>query len=288
MRIPAIIRAQLLKEAINSGLKLLTWDIETSHMLVRSFYIGYKVSISHKQIKVPSKVISIQYKWAHESEAKYLEWDRIDCKYDDARNFDDSGMITEFVTNVLSKADVLLTQNGDKFDFMVLNERAKALNLPILDQKPSIDILKLSRKSFRAASHKLDYRSSQQGLGGKITMIDQDWVDIEENNIPATAKMIPYGLKDALDTEALMWKELSYYKDLPVSVEKAIYAALSKDNPPAQKKEMKPVKEPVKYCARCRLKHRPSRDLRVITSSPGADVTICNNCNSLDHIKTQG
>jgi hypothetical protein len=223
MRIPAALRIKFLKEAIKNGLKLLTYDIETSHMLVRTFYIGNKVSIFHKQIKKPSQVISIQYKWATDKKAKYLEWDSLGNN-----EFDDSSMIEEFAHNVLSKADIVITQNGDRFDFITLNERAKALKLDILDQKPSIDILKLSRKSFRAASHKLDFRSQQQGLGGKIRMEDDDWVDIEERGVPATKKMIPYGLKDVEDTEKVMWNELPYYKDLPVAVEKVILSFLEK------------------------------------------------------------
>lgn len=266
MRIPPQLRVRLLKEAIKNGLKLLTYDIETSHMLVRTFYIGQRVSLQHKQIKVPSKVITIQYKWAHEKKAKYLEWDRIDDKYDDARNFDDSAMIEEFSTNILSKADIILGQNSDRFDFITLNERAKALGLPLFNQKPSIDILKLSRKSFRAASHKLDYRSAQQGLGGKIPMCDDDWVDVEERNVPVTKKMAPYGLKDTVDTEKLCWKELPYYKDLPVAVEKVILSFVNDKKEPSKQ---------IVFCSSCRAKHRPSREIK---------DNKCLNCNSSKHL----
>ena len=221
MKIPPSLRTKFLKEAISNGLKLLTYDIETSHMLVRTFYIGSKVSIFHKQIKKPSQVISIQYKWATDKHAKYLVWDKVDTN-----EFDDSNMLKEFSTNILPNADIIVGQNNDRFDFTTLNERAKALKLEILDQKPSIDILKLSRKSFRAASHKLDFRSQQQGLGGKITMVDDDWVDIEERGVSPTKKMIPYGLKDVEDTEKVMWNELPYYKDLPSAVEKTILSFL--------------------------------------------------------------
>jgi DNA polymerase elongation subunit (family B) len=269
MRIPPSLRTQFLKTAIKNGLKLLTYDTETSHAIVRTFYIGNKVNIQHRQVKVPNKVITIQYKWAHESTARYLQWDKVDDKYDDARNFDDSSMIEEFATGVLAQADLVLTQNGDKFDFLVLNERAKALKLSILDQKPSLDILKLSRKSFRALSHKLDYRSEQQGLGGKIQMVDDDWVDVEERNVPVEKKMAPYGLKDTKDTEKLLWKELPYYKDLPVAVEKTVLKFLEKPED----------KEPVPYCEHCRKGHRPSREI-----DKSKDGYICKNCKSNQHI----
>lgn len=269
MRIPAHLRTSFIKEAIKNGMRVLTYDIETSHMIVRTFYIGPKVNIMHKQVKVPNKVITIQYKWAHEKQARYLVWDRVSDKFDDARNFDDANMIEEFATNILSKADIVITQNGDKFDYVVLNERAKALQLPIFNVLPSLDILKLSRKSFKAASHKLDYRSEQQGLGGKRVMIDQDWVDIEENGVPAEKEMVPYGLKDTIDTEKLFWRELPYYKDIPVAVEKVIYNYLKLDNKPKEKVVSY-------YCSNCRQKRHLATDIK---------NGKCNTCGLKKHVK---
>lgn len=267
MRIPPHLRKKFIKEAIKNGMKVLTYDIETSHMIVRTFYIGSKVFIGHDNVKVPSKVISIQYKWAHESKAKYLQWKKVNSKYDDGRAFDDSSIITQFAQNILSHADIVIGQNSDRFDYLVLNERAKGLKLPILDQKPSIDILKLSRKSVRAASHKLDYRSTQQGLGGKIKMCNEDWVDIEERGVPATKKMIPYGLKDTCDTEKVFWNELDYYKDLPVAVEKVILSFVSK-------------KGVTPFCAKCRSQHRSSREIDQNSSG-----YFCKPCKSNKHLE---
>jgi hypothetical protein len=250
MRIPANLRVKLLKEAIANGLQLLTYDIETSHMLVRTFYIGSKVFLRHDQIKEPSKVISIQYQFQDMKKAKYLKWDKnysAKSLNRSVADFDDTLMLEEFATNILPKADIILGQNSDRFDFITLNERMKVHHLSLLDPRPSIDILKLSRKSFRAASHKLDYRSHQQGLGGKIIMIDQDWVDIEENGVPVSKKMAPYGCKDVEDTTALFWAELPYYKDLPIAVEKVILSFLDK------KIEKKVNTNP--KCKKCKSSH---------------------------------
>lgn len=268
MRIPPQLRKKFIKEAIKNGMKVLTYDIETSHAILRSFRTYGKTYLHHKQVKVPSKVITIQYKWADQKKAKYLKWKKVTNKHDDTRNFDDSEMIEEFANNILSKADLTITQNGDKFDYRVLNERAKALQLIIMDQKPSIDILKLSRKSFAAASHKLDYRSEQQGLGGKILMVDDDWVDIEEKSVPVEKKMVPYGLKDIIDTEDLsLNKEIDYYKDLPVAVEKVILSFLSK-------------KGVTPFCAKCRSQHRSSREIDQNSSG-----YFCKPCKSNKHLE---
>lgn len=276
MHIPAGLRTDYLKQAIDNGLWMLTYDIETSHNLIRSFPTQGKTYLNHKQIKVPSKVISIQYKWAHEDITRYLVWDKIGNQ-GDVRDFDDSRMIEQFITEILPKSHVTVTQNGDKYDFITLNERAKALKLSIMDQKPSLDILKLSRKSFKAASHKLDYRSGQQGLGGKIQMVDQDWIDIEENGVPAEVKMIPYGCKDTEDTEDLMWDELPYYITIPVIVEKTILSYIPSNAPEkvtVQKQaKIKEVKFKL-FCKICAAKHQ-SR-FQVIDFGNGS--YRCNNC----------
>lgn len=287
MRIPNNLKAKFIKEAIKNGMKVLTLDAETSHMIVRTFYIGQKVSIQHTQVKVPTKVITIQYKWMHEKKPKYLEWDKVSNKYDDARNFDDSSMIEEFVTGVLAKADIIIGQNSDGFDIKVLNERAKELHLTPLDQKPSIDILKLSRKSVKAASHKLDYRSAQQGLGGKIKMIDQDWVDIEENNRSVKKKMVPYGLKDVTDTEQLFWDELPYYKDLPTSVEKVILTFLNLPDikgvlPQKKQATLATIEKRKLQCIKCIKKRYPSYDTKILKNK--VEVR-CNRCNYVWRLK---
>ncbi len=221
-RIPAELRVKYFKKAISLGLVLMPWDIETSHMLVRTFYIGSKVSLRHKQIVAPTKIISIQHMDAKNKTAKYLEWKQVNKNEAGSNKFCDKDMVEEFITKIFPKADIVLTQNGDAFDTKIVNERAKVHKLAPMPLIPSIDILKLSRTSVRTASHALDYRSKQQGLGGKIGMCDQDWTDIEENNVPVSKKMGPYGCKDAVDTLNVFFQELPYYKTLPVDVEKIV------------------------------------------------------------------
>ncbi len=272
MKIPSNLRIKFFKEAIDNGMVLLPYDIETSHMEVTTFYIGRKVSVYHNQIRSPSKVISIQYMYGKDKKAKYLEWDRV-RDVAGPNGFDDSNMLEEFATNILPKADILIGQNSDRFDFITLNERAKVHGLSILDIKPSIDILKLSRQSFRAASHKLDYRSQQQGLGGKIQMCDQDWLDIEYNGVPVSKKMAPYGCKDVEDTYKLFWKELPYYRSLPPAVEKVVLSFLG------GKKEVVAAVKP--KCASCRSKHRLATDIKKLTKT----TFKCNNCKTKFEVK---
>lgn len=217
MKIAPKDRVRLLQLAIKNGMQLGVVDIETSHMLVKTFAIGRKININHSQVIKPTQVISIQYLLNNDKKAKYLEWTTLENG-----EHDDSSMLEDFATNILPNMDVVVTQNGDSFDFKILNDRLMTQKLTNLVQKPSLDILKTSKASFRGVSHKLDYRSKIHGKGGKISMTEQDWFDVEDNILPVSAKMGPYGCKDVEDTRDVLFEELPYYKRLPLLVENVI------------------------------------------------------------------
>ncbi len=67
------------------------------------------------------------------------------------------------------------------------------------------------RRYFRLPSQSLDYISNQLGLGGKIKMEMQDWIDIVTKNAngeKSLKKMTKYCRKDVEDTRTL-WNRLS-------------------------------------------------------------------------------
>jgi len=268
-RIPADLRVKYFKAAMKAGMKLVTFDMETSHATVRTFYIGSKVSIPASSVIHPTQIITIQYA-VNNHKPMYLAWDRISNKFEGTGNFDDSSMVEDFTTGIYNNSDLILTQNGDGFDHKILVERAKVhKTTPPERSIPSIDILKLSRTSVRPMSHKLDYRSKQQGLGGKHSMRDSDWVDIEERGVSVTKKMVPYGLKDITDTYNLFFHELPYYKSIPKSIESVVLKFLTGGDY-VHPKRVKSVKCPV-----CRKGHRLSSDVTFLRGNS----YLCNNCN---------
>src|SRR6266702_1793314 len=88
-------REEWIKNAVRDGLGLLYYDIETSLMEVYTHYIGNKVFISPNQIKVPSRVISIQYMFEGDKKAKFIKWEKTN------KGFSDAKMLEEFVTKIL-------------------------------------------------------------------------------------------------------------------------------------------------------------------------------------------
>lgn len=267
-RIPAKLRIKYFKAAIKNGMKLVTFDMETSHATVRTFYIGSKVSIPASAVIHPTKIITVQYA-INNGKPKYLAWDKVSNKFEGSGNFDDASMVEEFTTSIYNEADLILTQNGDGFDHKILVERAKVhKTTPPTRTIPSIDILKLSRAAVRPMSHKLDYRSKQQGLGGKHAMRDSDWVDIEERGVSVMKKMVPYGLKDITDTYNLFWKELPYYKDIPKAIESVVLKFLTGGEYAHPGRVKKTV------CPKCRKKRRLATDITFLRGN----TYLCNNC----------
>lgn len=220
-------RVPLLKHLVKQGIiKLKFIDCETAPMEVYTHYIGNKVSIYHEQIKTEQQVITIQYMDELDKEPFYLQWDESKDK-DGNIVHDDRDMINTFTTEIVNEPDVVIVgQNHKDFDFRVLNFRIAAQELiPMHHDMIKVDTLKQAKSAMRFPSYKLDYRSKLYGLGGKIKMEFQDWVDIMKGDKKKLAKMIKYGCKDITDLRSLFWRELPYYDKLPAALEKLLAAA---------------------------------------------------------------
>jgi hypothetical protein len=209
------------KQAIKNGMKAVTLDFETSLMDVRTFYIGHKVQISCKQIKKEKKIITAQLKWYGKKPYAYVWYKYKGNITPTGPHFSDTQLL-QLTGQDLAKADIIIGQNLDRFDMKVMRERLVKLGLPPLDNKPTIDILKLSRQSFALASHQLDHRSKEYGFGGKKRMQFEDWDDIQDGKVSPYKKMVPYGLKDVIDTEAIFNKEFDHYLTIPAKIVKIV------------------------------------------------------------------
>ncbi len=254
------------KKAVENGMSVLHWDIETSISKFYSFFAG-KQYVSHDQVVLGSetKIMSIQYKFEGDKKVSSLVWD-FNKK---TLQGDDSKILEQFVTKILSKADFSVGQNLDSFDFKVLNDRLMLQGLTPIDYDLSIDILKLSRKSFRKLSHKLDYRSKLADLGGKHRMERQDWIDIVEGRKSVKEVMLPYGLKDVEDEQLLLYKEFDYYKRLPVKIERVIKEYLTIED----------LNRPV--CLKCQQQKQRCYDVKVFTQSKKHGIVYeCQRCKS--------
>lgn len=172
--------------------RVLIFDIETSPILVWTFYIGSKVSISHLNIKEGQKIdiICICYKWAGEKKIHTLDW---------GLNKQNSADMIEKFSKIIDQADVVISQNGDSFDLKHINTQRLLHNQDPILWPTSEDTLKMFRKYFKFLSNKQDYVASLLTGVGKDRMVLQDWIDVvQHKNSKAMKKMVRYCCSDVL------------------------------------------------------------------------------------------
>lgn len=261
---------KLFRQEIKSGrVTMLVFDLETSPSKFWGWGTGEQY-VSHSQLvtNTETKIITAQFKRCLiDKKAKYLTWDWM------SDHGEDTSLVEETV-RLLNEADIVIGQNSKAFDVKVLQERAKVLRLPPVNIDFMIDTLTASRASVKAMSHKLDYRSKQQGLGGKHKMEMQDWIDILEGRTSPEKKMIPYGLKDVEDTEIMFWRELPYYNLPKSTINKILKLILHSED--------KIDKDSIVFCSNCRSKHRPSREIKKTKSG-----LVCQNCDLSEYIEVR-
>ncbi len=193
---------------IKTTQKTLFYDIETKPLQAWLWSPG-KQYVGHKQlVKDHSRygIICVTYCWNDGKPAQCIDWG-----YEE-QNTDK--LVKEF-DEILKSADHVIGKNNKRFDDKMMNAARMFAGLPGMPDwvRYTDDLEQQMRRYFRLPSQSLDYISDQLGLGGKIKMEMQDWIDIVEKNAngeKSLAKMIKYGKKDVVDTRTL-WNKLSQH-----------------------------------------------------------------------------
>lgn len=253
-------RTPLLKQIIkDADATLVSLDTETSLIPALVWSTGEQY-ISEKNLQGETKLIMVQYLFDGDKKAKLVTWD---SKQNDKR------IIKDLAKNVFSKPNLIVVgQNQKAFDLKIINDRACKHNEDgiAFNTFIQVDILQLSRSSFRRASHSLDSRSKRYGFGGKWPMDFSDWVDIHNGSKTALAKMARYGLKDPVDTLKTFWRELPFYRQLPADLERLL-------------REKKKEQSNKVICQSCRRRGKKSTDIHVLKSKAGVVTQVlCNRC----------
>lgn len=189
--------------------KILFFDLETTPLKAWVWSTG-KQYIGHKQLVAEHSqygIICATYCWNDNKPAKAIDWG-----YEEQSTKD---VIKQF-DEIIKQADFCIGKNNNRFDNRMINAARMFAGLPGMPEwtKYTDDLEVQMRRYFRMPSQSLDYISSQLGLGGKIKMEMQDWIDIVEQNDngkKSLAKMIKYGKKDVADTRALWFKLAEHF-----------------------------------------------------------------------------
>jgi hypothetical protein len=216
--------------------KILIYDIETTPLKAWIWRCGEQV-VRHNQLDHgynEYRISTIAYKWLQDKKVHVLTAE------DKISRFDEE----------VKKADIIIGKNSDRFDVKHINTQRLLQGLPPMPQwlDSNDDLEKQMRRFFAFPSMSLDYISQIFGLGGKVKMEFQDWIDIENMKLlkklfienkdlsysqrknisfalfgsdhlsilkagdKALDKMVFYNKKDVKDTEKALLKVLPHIK----------------------------------------------------------------------------
>lgn len=188
---------------MKSTAKILLFDIETSPMEVYVWGLKYNNYISPDNIIKDFSILCWSAKWLFDADVigeKVSAQDAIDR---------DDGSILKKMWELLNDADIVITQNGKKFDIPKLNVRFLKEGFPPPMYYQSVDTKEVMTKHFGFSSNKLDYVNQFLGIDGKSEMVFDDWLNcLKGGEIAeeALTKMSDYNKRDVLIMEELYLK----------------------------------------------------------------------------------
>ena len=181
--------------------KVLFLDIETKPMQVSVWGLQHNDFISVDQIIQDWSVLSWAAKWRGSS--KVLQQDlRAQKTYDNDRP------ILGDMWELLNEADIVVTQNGKKFDIPKLNSRFVINGMKPPSSFQHIDTRALAKKHFGFTSNSLEYLSEKlckkyRKLKHKKFPGRELWVECLKGNQAAWKEMARYNKHDVLTLEEL-------------------------------------------------------------------------------------
>lgn len=180
--------------------KVLLVDIETAPIVADVWQIWDVKHIGINQIRKDWSVLA----WS----AKWLDDDMADVMYQDTskqKNKRDDKKILKKLWQLLDEADIVIAQNGDRFDIPKLNARFIKHGFKRYAPIKTIDTRKLARGKFGFTSNSLEYLAAF--LGAKFRKITRRvfnghdlWTECLRGNSAAWAEMRRYNIRD---TQAL-------------------------------------------------------------------------------------
>lgn len=188
------------------GPRILVFDIETSPILGYVWGL-FDQNIGLSQIFKDWHILSFSAKWLDEKQVMYFD-------QRGKKNLEDDKELLTKIWKLLDQADVVITQNGVRFDSKKLNARFAINGMKPPSKYRHIDTLKIAKKNFAFTSNKLEYMTDKlctkhkKMTKRKYAGFDL-WKECLKGNIDAWKEMETYNKLDVLSLEEL------YYKLIP-------------------------------------------------------------------------
>jgi hypothetical protein len=196
----------------NNSLKILLLDIETSPLISYTWGL-FDQNVALNQVKEDWHVLSWSARWyTNESGKVFGPHNKV--MYKDQRNvkpISNDKKLLEEIWKLLDEADVVLTQNGKKFDTKKLNARFVLNGMQPPSSFRQIDTLQIARKNFAFTSNKLEYMTDKlctryKKLKPKKFAGFELWKACMAGNKEAWREMEKYNKHDVLSLEELYHK----------------------------------------------------------------------------------
>lgn len=182
-------------------------DIETAPKIAYVWRF-FKEHVGAKQVLDHGHIMSFA--------AKKLGSDQI--IYHENRKDDDS-LITKHLIEVLDDADIVIAQNGDRFDLPTINGRALVHGFQPPSPYKTVDTLQVARKEFKFERNSLEYLAMVLGCeakGGHHKFPGFElWLECLRGNEEAWEEMQVYNIQDVLTLEEVYLKMRPWIRNHP-------------------------------------------------------------------------
>lgn len=184
--------------------KILFVDIETAPLLVYTWGI-YEQNIGLNQIHTDWSILAWCAKWFNNTKMIYKD-------QKDAKKIRNDKRLLKEIWQLLNECDILVTQNGKRFDVKKLNAKFIKYGLTPPSSYRHIDTLQISKKYFGFTSHSLAQLAKELGIEiGKY----------EHKKFPGMELW-----KQCLKRNVNAWKEMEIYNKQDVLVLEKVYNKL--------------------------------------------------------------
>jgi hypothetical protein len=195
-----------------NGPRIATCDIETAPL--ESYHWGlFDQNIGLEQIKVDWSILAYCFKWLNDPKPVYADTGGRGKKH--VRN---DKPLLKGLWELLDATDILIVQNGARFDVPKINSRLFAEGYGPYSPIRIIDTLTVNKRYFGHTSNKLawvsKYTDQKKSEHRKFPGFDL-WLQCLADNPEAWAEMRDYNIKDVLATEQLYLKQRPWIANHP-------------------------------------------------------------------------
>jgi hypothetical protein len=200
-----------------TGPKILLLDIETAPMLGYVWSL-WENNVALNQLHSDWYILSWSAKWLGSPEDQVMYMDQRNEK-----NIEDDSKILRVIWDLLDEADIVLTQNGIKFDIPKLNARFIQHGFPPPSSFRHIDTARIARARFGFTSNKLEYMTDKLCVKYKKSKHKKFegfslWKECMVGNLEAWKEMEEYNKYDVLSLEELYTKLAPWDKTINFNV----------------------------------------------------------------------